>query len=58
MIYVKCSLCGHKEYYSNAKQLFSDLRMVKTGKQNIVCNECINKGMNAMNLHNNLNNEE
>jgi hypothetical protein len=47
MIYIKCSLCGKKEYYENSKQLFTDLRMVKAGKHNVICMECLNKGMNS-----------
>ncbi len=45
MIYVKCSICGDKEYYQTRQQLFNDLRMVKTSKKKIICNSCLNERM-------------
>lgn len=46
MIHVKCSICQKRSYYKNAGQLMNDLRMVKTSKRKIICDQCLAKGMN------------
>ena len=45
-MYIRCSICNHKEYYTNKDQLMNDLRMIPTSKHKVICQGCLNKGMN------------
>ena len=43
MIYIKCTVCNHKQYYTNKDQLMNDLRITPGSKHTIICDACLNK---------------